>query len=157
MFRTCLGRVILMSLGPLLFAYGRRPQNSEHSSPQVLICVTGPEDDQRLVCKPVLTWGYCRVDMLAHGASLLMLNGNFHIHDSHISLWTQTCGYQNLSALQCLTRASLLGAEPCVDLWPPIEHRRVRNERTGRGDCKTVLGRVAGFESSGLFCAGNVR
>lgn len=41
-----------------------------------------------------------------------------------------------MEVLICVTgpeddQASLLGAEPCVDLWPPIEHRRVRNERTG--------------------------
>ncbi|CAE7202442.1 unnamed protein product [Symbiodinium natans] len=42
----------------------------------------------------------------------------------------------SMEVLICVTgpeedQASLLGAEPCVDLWPPIPHRRVRNERTG--------------------------
>ncbi|CAE8725450.1 unnamed protein product, partial [Polarella glacialis] len=27
--------------------------------------------------------------------------------------------------------ASLRGSEPCLDLWPSLPHRRVRNERTG--------------------------
>eukprot|EP00931_Biecheleriopsis_adriatica_P039264 TRINITY_DN22453_c0_g1_i1.p1 TRINITY_DN22453_c0_g1~~TRINITY_DN22453_c0_g1_i1.p1 ORF type:complete len:1764 (+),score=324.70 TRINITY_DN22453_c0_g1_i1:32-5293(+) len=27
--------------------------------------------------------------------------------------------------------SSLLGSEPCLDLWPAVPHRRVRNERTG--------------------------
>ncbi|CAE7931350.1 unnamed protein product [Symbiodinium necroappetens] len=53
-----------------------------------------------------------------------------------LPIWLCAGTEGSMEVLICVTgpeedQASLLGAEPCVDIWPPIEHRRVRNERTG--------------------------
>ena len=92
------------------------------------------------------------LDMLAHGARLPMPNCQFHIYEGCVCVCVfQTCAFHNTFSL---TRASLLGAEPCVDIWPPIEHRRVRNERTGRRDCKTgFCEQLQASTLQGLFCS----
>ena len=125
-----------------------RSQSPQHSSPQVLICVTGPEEDQWLVRKPVLNsicWH------MVQGCRCQTASSTFMKGVCVCVCVFQTCAFHNTFSL---TRASLLGAEPCVDIWPPIEHRRVRNERTGRRDCKTgFCEQLQASTLQGLFCS----
>ncbi|CAJ1355195.1 unnamed protein product [Effrenium voratum] len=70
-----------------------------------------------------------------------------------LPIWLRSNSPEPLEVLICVTGEddqALLGTEPCLDLWPELPHRRVRNERTGA--LRVHVAKLAAMSSLRVSC-----